>query len=203
MEENLKGLRRAMDATVYREQQFTDRQRDKIRNEIAGASMRRSYRARRYFIYTVTPITIALAAFLLVIGLPNNFHESPPSLGGASLEDLKQDWTIRDQFIKDGEVLFTIFPDPNVTNGKKFGYLVNFTEPLERFKGRELAVYATHRDRRTQRVLFTPKVITEPSEGYDSLQRFTFEGKLDWSGHWRFIVVLDGEFYGDTVLFIP
>ena len=53
---------------------------------------------------------------------------------------------IRDIYVKDGKVLLMVAPDPSVSAGKPYGYLFDFTAPFETFKGKELAIYAYHKD---------------------------------------------------------
>jgi hypothetical protein len=57
-----------------------------------------------------------------------------------------QDWEVRNEYKKDGGILLTVDPDPNLIAGKSFGYLFHFTAPFKTFEGKELAIYAYHKE---------------------------------------------------------
>ena len=106
----------------------------------------------------------------------------------------------RDIYVKDGEVLLLVAPDPSLSAGKPYGYLFHFTAPFETFKGKELAIYAYHKETGEKITGLPPETIKEPSTGYSTLERFTATFSVPKSGLWRYEVVLDGEFYADVVL---
>ncbi|MDQ0970777.1 hypothetical protein QFZ31_000655 [Neobacillus niacini] len=106
----------------------------------------------------------------------------------------------RDVYIKDGKVLLLVAPDPSLSAGKPYGYLFHFTAPFETFKGKELAIYAYHKDSGEKITGLSPEIIKEPSTGYSTLERFTATFSVPKSGVWRYEVLLDGEFYADVVL---
>jgi len=110
------------------------------------------------------------------------------------------DWEVRDEYVKDGEILLTVAPDPTLVAGKPFGYLFHFTGPFETFEGKDLAIYAFHKEAEKKLTVVAPKTITEPSSGYSSLQRYTATFEVPVGGLWRYEVVLDDEFYADVVL---
>ncbi|MEH7246835.1 hypothetical protein V7114_08660 [Neobacillus niacini] len=112
----------------------------------------------------------------------------------------KESNEIRDKYAKDGKVLLLVAPDPSLSAGKPYGYLFNFTAPFETFKGKELAIYAYHKETGEKITGFSPETIKEPSTGYSTLERFTVTFAVPKSGLWRYEVVLDGEFYADVVL---
>ncbi|KAA0542573.1 hypothetical protein FZW96_21305 [Bacillus sp. BGMRC 2118] len=118
-------------------------------------------------------------------------------------ELIEQDWEPRDQFVMNGDILFSILPDPALAANKSYGYIINFNEPFETFSGKKMAIYSTHKDSGLQITIRPPKAVTEPSSGYEGLQRFTINATLPISGYWKFKVVLDGEVYGDVILYIP
>ncbi|WP_456276319.1 hypothetical protein [Bacillus sp. AK128] len=203
--EKLTNLRNAMDSSTHKGRHFTDIQKAKIKHVIQAKEIVRPSKLKNYLLFAITPITIAFAAFMLTVELTKPPVNPEPSQGGTSPGMIEQDWEPRNQFVKDGEVLFTIFPDPalTATTKKSYGYMVSFTEPFETFEGKTMAIYATHKDTGMQITIRPPKLITESSPGYDSLQRFTFEANTPLSGYWKYKVVLDGEVYGDVILYIP
>jgi hypothetical protein len=71
------------------------------------------------------------------------------------------DWEVRNEYVENDKVLFSVFPDPNLTAGKPYGYMINFTEPFETFKGKKIAIYAYHKETGKRVTAFTPKTITE------------------------------------------
>ncbi|WP_419888327.1 hypothetical protein ACN6MT_23630 [Neobacillus niacini] len=107
---------------------------------------------------------------------------------------------IRDIYVKDGKVLLMVAPDRSLSAGKPYGYLFHFTVPFETFKGKELAIYAYHKETGEKITGFAPETIKEPSTGYSTLDRFTATFAVPKSGLWRYEVVVDGEFYADVVL---
>lgn len=86
--------------------------------------------------------------------------------------------------------------------GKPYGYLFHFTAPFETFKGKDLAIYAYHKETGEKVTVVSPQTIKEPSSGYSSLERFTATFEVPFSGLWRYEVVLDDEFYADVVLLV-
>jgi hypothetical protein len=112
----------------------------------------------------------------------------------------KESKEIRDIYAKDGKVLLLVAPDPSLSAGKPYGYLFDFTAPFETFKGKELAIYAYHKETGEKITGLSPETIKEPSSGYSTLERFTVTFAVPKSGLWRYEVVVDGEFYADVVL---
>lgn len=105
----------------------------------------------------------------------------------------------RDIYVKDGKVLLLVAPDPALSAGKPYGYLFHFKAPFETFKGKELAIYAYHKETGEKITGLSPETIKEPSTGYSTLERFTTTFSVPKSGVWRYEVVVDGEFYADVV----
>jgi hypothetical protein len=109
-------------------------------------------------------------------------------------------WTVRYDYVRDGVRLFTINPDPQLSAGKIFGYMINFTAPFEQFEGKILTIRAIHKETGMV-VTATPHImIKERTSGYSSLDRFTTSFALPLSGLWVYEVELDGIMYGDAVL---
>ena len=86
--------------------------------------------------------------------------------------------------------------------GNHFLYLFHFTAPFETFEGKELGIYAYHKETGENITAVSPITIKEPSSGYSSLERFTATFEVPYSGMWRYEVELDGLFYADVVLFV-
>jgi hypothetical protein len=112
----------------------------------------------------------------------------------------KESKEIRDIYVKGGKVLLMVAPDPSLSAGKPYAYLFNFKAPFETFKGKELAIYAYHKETGEKITGLSPETIKEPSTGYSTLERFTAAFAVPKSGLWRYEVQLDGEFYADVVL---
>lgn len=115
-------------------------------------------------------------------------------------KETRENWELRNEYVEDGNVLLSVAPDPDLSAGKPYGYLFHFTETLETFKGKELAIYAYHKETGEKITGLSPEIIKEPSPGYSTLERFITTFSVPKSGLWRYEVVLDGNFYADVVL---
>ncbi|MFZ3591866.1 hypothetical protein ACOI1C_22320, partial [Bacillus sp. DJP31] len=115
-------------------------------------------------------------------------------------EEVFVDWEERDKFVKGEKVLFGVYPDPGLTAGRPYGYMFSFTESFESFNGKELAIYAHHKETGERIAAVKPEIISESSTGYPSLERFTVSFEIPYKGIWRYEVVLNDQFYGDVVL---
>lgn len=111
-------------------------------------------------------------------------------------------WEVRNEFFANDELLFRVFPDPTLTAGEPYDYLIHFTEPFSTFEGKKLAIYAEHKETGKRETAMSPITITRPSPGYSSLDRFTATFKLPYKGFWRYEIVLDDQFYGDVILMV-
>ena len=110
------------------------------------------------------------------------------------------DWKVRTEYIKNGKVLFAVFPDPTLSAGKPAGYMISFKESFETFKGKKITIYVYHKETGKRVTALSPQTISEPSPGYPSLNRFTTNFTLPLSGLWRYEVVLNDQIYGDVIL---
>ena len=121
-----------------------------------------------------------------------------------STEKMKEEvnWEARNEYKMNEKVLLTVYPEPTLVAGKPSGYIFHFTEPFETFEGKELAIYATHKETGEKISAVEPLIVTEPSSGYSSLQRFTANFEITESGLWRYEVFLDKEFYADVVFLV-
>lgn len=113
------------------------------------------------------------------------------------------DTTARPAYDDDkGNRLLEVFPDPELKAGMPYGYLFHFTAPFEELQGRTLSIRATHLRSGYRLTAAQPALITEPSSGYDSLDRHTVAFALPLSGMWRYDVELDGRPYANVILFV-
>jgi hypothetical protein len=112
----------------------------------------------------------------------------------------KDNWNVRKKYIKNGKVVLGIMEDPSLRAGKSFGYIFSFSEPFEMFEGKELAIYAYHKETGDKITVVPPNIVTEPSPGHSSLERFVAFFEIPLSGMWRYEVEIDGKFYADVIL---
>jgi hypothetical protein len=108
----------------------------------------------------------------------------------------------RNAYYDNGELLFQVFPGPELRAGSPEGYMFHFAEPFSAYKGKELFIGATHIETGQQVVAVPPEPITEPSSGYASLERFTASFALPLGGWWKLAVELDGKPYGDVIVWV-
>ncbi|MDZ5472947.1 hypothetical protein SM124_14610 [Bacillus sp. 31A1R] len=199
MEKELSHLRKAMNSSTHKGTRFTEIQKQKIRASLHQQEETVS-RKPKISIYMVTTLAASLFVFLFYTTISPNLTSNGGGNQGtkATLED--SEWKVRYEYSKNGKVLFGVSPDPYLTAGKPFGYLFSFNEPFETYKGKNIEVFATHKET-GERVNVIPKnKITEPSSGYSTLSRFTTRFTIPKSGLWKFEVFLNKEFYGDIVL---
>ncbi|XXM73111.1 hypothetical protein ACQ0QQ_04210 [Lysinibacillus sphaericus] len=109
-------------------------------------------------------------------------------------------WDIRHEYKKGEKVIFSIFPDPGLQAGKPYNYMFHFTEPFNKYEGKNLSISAVHKDTGERTQVFAPQKITEPSSGYTGLERFTASFQVPYSGIWKYEVYLDDSFYGDVIV---
>ncbi|MCR2808040.1 hypothetical protein [Paenibacillus soyae] len=135
-------------------------------------------------------LLIPLAVGALTVGLLTEQSTQSPRAAA---------WHEGTAFNEQGELLFTIYPDPNVTAGVTFGYLFSFEASFHAFEGKRLEIQAEHR-RTGVREELSSELITTPSSGYDSLQRYTAQFALPIGGEWIITVLLDDVPYGNSLL---
>lgn len=158
--------------------------------------------SRKKQVYWTRPTFIIIlfgVAMMLTIILPAYLERA--ELGKAIHTDERNGkWAVRSHYVKDGVRLFTINPDPQLSAGKTYGYMINFTAPFEQFEGKMLTIRAVHKETGMV-VTATPHImIEERSSGYSSLDRFITSFGLPLAGLWRYEVELDGILYGDAVM---
>lgn len=157
--------------------------------------------SRKKQVYWTRPAFIIIFLFVAVMStimLPIYLERTEPSKV-IHTDDRKEKWAVRYEYVRDGVRLFTINPDPQISAGKTYGYMINFTAPFEQFEGKILTIRAIHKETGMV-VTATPHIIIERSSGYSSLDRFTTSFGLPLSGLWRYEVELSGILYGDAVL---
>jgi len=117
----------------------------------------------------------------------------------------------RTEYYEDGKLKLAIYPDPELSAGRTSGYIFHFTAPYDEFKDRRLLIQAEYVEAKKvggtgemkeikTHVTIADEIITEPSSGYTGLERYTALAAVPLPGKWRYIVELDGNFYGDAEL---
>ncbi|MGR3763020.1 hypothetical protein [Rossellomorea sp. NS-SX7] len=194
MERRLKQLRKAMDSTTHRGKHFTEFQKNKIRNAVNTNMQAEPRRPHSFVLIIVTTLAICLAGFF--ISTEVFIKQDNEQMNGTSVKE----WKVNHEYKEGGETVFSIFPDPELQAGKPYGYIFHFNEPFSTYKGKELSISAVHKGTGQRMQAVPPQEITEPSEGYSSLERFTTSFQVPYSGLWRYEVYLDGKVYGDAVV---
>ena len=117
-------------------------------------------------------------------------------------KDIEVIWEVRNEYYSNDKLLFRVFPDPRLTSGESYEYLIHFTEPFDIFEGKKLGIYAYHKETDERVTAMAPATITKPSPNYSSLERFVTTFELPYKGLWRYEIVLDEEVYGDVILMV-
>lgn len=172
---------------------------DSLKREIAAKAKQQGKGRQRGFPARLLPAAAVVLVCASLWGLAQWAKpetSAPPSPPVAA----QGPWEVRREYMQDGKTLFSVSPDPYLTAGKPTGYKFSFSEPLETFIGKELAIYAVHKDSGLRVTAVPPYPVTEPSPGYPGLERYTASFGLPYSGIWRYEVELDGHPYGDVVL---
>jgi hypothetical protein len=195
MTDNLKeAMNEEMDvvlgASPFLSSQFNEHIKQRIHEKI-----KHKMRMKRKNVYkgaiSVAIACLVISLFMALIN-PGFYHNTKES----------EDWQVRQIYKKNGEILFTVNPDPLLEAGKRTGYMISFNAPFEEFSGKSLEIDAIHKDSGIQIIVDPGHIIKEPSPGYPSLGRYvTFFG-LPLSGVWRYQVKLNGVIYGDAVLHV-
>ncbi|MFX3633758.1 MAG: DUF4871 domain-containing protein [Candidatus Pristimantibacillus sp.] len=107
----------------------------------------------------------------------------------------------RSSYLKNGQMLFEIFPGGEFVAGEPSGYMISFKEPFEVYRNKKLSIRATHVKSGLEETLVDGEMIKEPSSGYDTLARYGIPSMgVPLSGYWHYVIELDGELYGDAIL---
>ena len=186
MERKLKKLRKAMDSTTHKGVHFTEFHKNKIRNAVHTPITQQPKRPNKLVIASLSILAICLLTFFISTEFLGQQKNEPPHVSGGEFTE--------------PEKLFSVMPDPLLHAGKPYGYIFSFHESFNTYKGKELSITAVHKETEHRVQAVQPKLITEPSSGYTTLERFTTTFELPYGGEWKFEVYLDGQGYGETVV---
>ncbi|WP_421380571.1 hypothetical protein ACOJQI_18100 [Bacillus salacetis] len=195
MNSQLEDLKKSMDATTHKGDHFTEAQKQNIKSAIHSETVeKRNPNSGLIFL-----ILTAAAAIMIILfsahGLPNLELESR-----GSNPAVVDNWEIRDEYVEKNIKILNVYPEPELTAGRRSGYIFSFQEPFETYKGKKISINALNKDTGEKINVLAPEKITEPSPGYSSLQRFTAGFEIPYGGLWKLEVLLDGDVYGDVVL---
>ncbi|WP_240418475.1 DUF4871 domain-containing protein [Paenibacillus periandrae] len=185
----------AFNSSPFMKPRFTEQMKQDIMNK---TKQRPQAKEQRSFLWIpAMAILVVVSAIIVFVLLPKSVTEQGPYPTSAALTD---PWTARMEYRLHNQTLFTIFPDPNLTAGKPFGYMIHFTAPFDTFAGNQIAISAYHQETGMRVIALPPQTITQPSSGYPGLERFTTTFALPLGGMWRYEVLVNNQLYGDVVL---
>jgi len=177
----------------------------KTRAAAGNTGRRRSSltRARRIWMIAGASLSLLVVAGWL-FGLAGTTTLLPPGVTSGR-DTPAPPLSDRAEYYEDGNLKLAIYPDPYLSAGRISGYIFHFTAPFDEFKDHKLSIRAEHTEATeagevTTHVTIADEIITEPSSGYTSLERYTALVTVPLPGKWRYIVELDGSFYGDAEL---
>ncbi|SFL74976.1 protein of unknown function [Paenibacillus sp. 1_12] len=185
----------AFSSSPFMKPRFTEQMKQDIIHKAKQRPQSKVKTATRFI--PAMAILLVVGAIMVFTLLPKSVTEqmqNPASVGKVD------PWSVRMEYQQNGTTLFNIFPDPNLSAGKPFGYMIHFTAPFDTFAGNQITINAFHKETGTRITALHPQTITTPSSGYPGLERFTTTFALPLSGIWRYEVMLNGQFYGDAVL---
>lgn len=198
MDKELRNLRKAMNSSTHKGVRFTELQKEKIRASLHQGKIN-VHRKPKLSIYLIS--TLAASLFVLVFYTElTAYLSSKDGVNQGENHTIKSEWKIRNDYSRNGKVLFSVFPDPYLSAGKPFGYLFSFKEPFDTYKGKYIEIYAIHKETGERVHVLKSNKITEPSSGYSSLGRFTTTLTVPKGGLWKYQVYLNNKLYGDVVL---
>jgi hypothetical protein len=198
MEKELNNLRKAMNSSTHKGIHFTEIQKKKIRASLHQQEIN-VIRKPNLYIYFITTLAASLFVLLFYTDLLANLSSNDGGNQG-SKQTLESEWKVRNEYSRNGKVLFSVFPDPNLSAGKPFGYMFSFKEPFVTYEGKEIEIYAIHKETGERINVLPSEKVTDPSPGYSSLGRFTTSLIVPKGGLWKYEVFFDKKFYGDVVL---
>jgi hypothetical protein len=173
---------------------FTEQLRDKIIDKANHKPKKKTYIAR---LGTVSALVAVLVYMLFAADLSKLFT-NPSKIDGTIGSSRGEE--ARTEYRKNGKVIFQVFPEENVVAGADQGYVIHFTQPIDVFLGKKISIEGYHSLSGKRLIVMPPVIITEPSSGYETLERFTTGFSLPIGGTWRFEVKLNEQYYGDFVL---
>ena len=198
MEKELNNLRKAMNSSTHKGIHFTEIQKKKIKASLHQQEIN-VIRKPNLYIYFITTLAASLFVLLFYTDLLANLS-SNDGVNQGSQQTLESEWKVRNEYSRNGKVLFSVFPDPNLSAGKPFGYMFSFKEPFVTYEGKEIEIYAIHKETGERINVLPSEKVTDPSLGYSSLGRFTTSLIVPKGGLWKYEVFFDKKFYGDVVL---
>jgi Domain of unknown function (DUF4871) len=198
MEKELKNLRKAMNSTTHKGIRFTEIQKERIRASL-HQEKNQAIEKPKIFIYLITSLAASMFALLFYTDLLANLSSKDSVKQGAT-QTLESEWKVRNEYSKNGKVVFNVFPDPYLSAGKPFGFIFSFKEPFVNYKGKELEIYAIHKETGERINVLPSRKITEPSSGYSTLGRYTTTLSVPKDGLWKYEVYFNNKLYGDVVL---
>jgi len=198
MEKELRNLRKAMNSSIHKEVRFTEIQKEKIRVSLHQEKIN-VHRKPKLYIYLISTLAASIFVLLFYTELTANLSSKDGVKQGTN-QTIKNEWKIRNDYSRNGKILFSVSPDPYLFAGKPFGYLFSFKEPFDTYKGKYIEIYAIHKETGERINVLTSEKITEPSPGYSSLGRFTTTLTVPKGGLWKYQVYLNNKLYGDVVL---
>ncbi|MFC5734017.1 hypothetical protein [Cytobacillus gottheilii] len=200
MEKKLSNLRAAMNSSTHKGKHFTEIQKRKIMSSL-NQIQTKEIRKPNVSIYLISTIAATLFFFVVYTGLFTNLSLSG-DINQNDKQTVENQWEIREEYSKNNKVLFNVSPDPYLTAGKSYGYIFSFKESFNTYRGKEIEIYAIHKETGDRINVLTPFKISEPTPGYSSLGRFTASLTVPESGIWKYEVYFDKKLYGDVVLLV-
>jgi hypothetical protein len=196
MEDKLKNLKREMDTTIHKGRHFTEVQK---RNIKMAVHLDKDYYPKRFHRFTLAAASV-LAVLILTFLVYSEFLQQYQPNNGNAISDAVGEWEPRQEYMEGNELKFSLMPDPSLEAGKPYGYIFSFKEQFEKYKGKELAIFAVNKETGERITALPPELITETSPGYSSLQRFTVSFEIPYGGLWKYEVFLGDKVYGDAIL---
>lgn len=199
MERELRNLRKAMNSSTHKGTRFTEAQKENIWSALQQEKFKAN-RKPKLSIYLIAPIAASLFVLIFFTEIMSSFAPNEEIHQGAK-QSLESEWKIRTAYYSKNKLLFSVFPDPFLTEGKPTGYIFSFKEPFEIYKGKEIEINAISEETGEILNVVPNQVIVEPSPGYETLERFTIvDFTIPNAGLWKYEVYLDNKLYGDVVL---
>ncbi|GGG55935.1 DUF4871 domain-containing protein [Paenibacillus radicis (ex Gao et al. 2016)] len=186
---------RRMKESPFRQEPFSENMKEKIRSEVRRGTARRTRANRLRWRVGGIAAAVALLVFAAWQALPDNVsHLLIATSKPIQLEE-------RTAYTREGRELLEMMPGGDFEAGTPQGLIISFKEPFKVYEGKTISIKAVHADSGIEETIVAGDKITEPSSGYETLSRYAIAGAgVPLSGYWRFIVELDGVFYGDAIL---
>jgi len=184
----------ALSQSPFLNPRFTEQLKENIIIKANHKPKRKMYIAR----LGAASALVAVVIYMLFASDFNKLIMNPIKIGG-TIGNNTVDET-RTEYIKNGKLIFQVFPEEKVVAGVHQGYVLHFTQPMASFLGKKISIEGYHSISGKRLTVMSPVIITEPSSGYETLERFTTGFTLPLGGTWKFEVKLNEQLYGDFVL---